>query len=126
MTHPPRISRDVPRGKRKPNLRRKATHLAFIRLLPCVACGLEGFSQATHVRNGADGGTGLKSSDRFNLPLCGTCHMRQHARGEVTFWGNLGIDPLDAASRLWTVSGDVEAGERIVFRARQSIELRRE
>ena len=35
----------------------------------------------------------------------------------------LRIDPLNVALRLWTVSGDIEAGERIVFRARQRINL---
>jgi hypothetical protein len=37
----------------------------------------------------------------------------------------LRIDPLNVALRLWTVSGDLEAGERIVFRARQHINLMR-
>jgi hypothetical protein len=35
----------------------------------------------------------------------------------------LRIDPLNVALRLWTVSGDIEAGKRIVFRARQHINL---
>jgi hypothetical protein len=51
-------------------------------------------------------------------------HDAQHAHGELTFWSHYGIDPVDQALRLWTVSGDVEAGERIVFRARQAINLR--
>jgi hypothetical protein len=45
-------------------------------------------------------------------------------------WGSDGatgitvrIDPLDVAFRLWTISGDITAGERIVFRARQKINL---
>jgi hypothetical protein len=36
---------------------------------------------------------------------------------------HLRIDPLSVALRLWTVSGNTEAGERIVFRARQQINL---
>jgi hypothetical protein len=43
--------------------------------------------------------------------------------GELTFWSTLRIDPLNVALRLWTVSGDIKAGERIVFRARQRIDL---
>jgi hypothetical protein len=35
----------------------------------------------------------------------------------------LRIDPLNVALRLWTVSGDINAGERIVFRARQRTDL---
>jgi len=33
------------------------------------------------------------------------------------------IDPLNVAFRLWTISGDIKAGERTVFRARQKINL---
>jgi len=47
----------------------------------------------------------------------------QHEFGELTFWSALRIDPLNVALRLWTMSGDINAGERIVFRARQRIEL---
>ena len=36
---PPRIARTVARGKPKPNLRRRAQHLAFVRQLSCVAGG---------------------------------------------------------------------------------------
>ena len=75
------------------------------------------------MRLGCDGGTGLKPSDRYSLPLCTRCHALQHEFGELTFWSALRIDPLNVALRLWTVSGDINAGERIVFRARQRIDL---
>jgi hypothetical protein len=124
MTRPPRIARTIPRGKRRPNLRRAAQHLAFVRQLPCVACGW-GFdpSQAAHVRSETDGGAGMKPGDRFAVPLCFACHAEQHRVGELSFWAALKIDPLNVALRLWTVSGSIEDGERIVFRARQAIGL---
>lgn len=125
---PPRIPHDVPKPKRRPNLRRNSHHLAFIRGLPCIACGRAPPSQAAHVRVGTDGYAAGKPSDRFSLPLCGGvegCHAKQHRIGELTFWSALRVDPLDAASRLWTVSGDAEAGQRIVFRANQTINLRK-
>lgn len=78
-----------------------------------------------HVRGGTDGGIGMKPSDRYSVPGDHACHMEQHRIGEVTFWGRLGIDPLNVSLRLWTISGDVEAGVRIVERARQMIELHR-
>jgi hypothetical protein len=65
----------------------------------------------------------MKPSDRYSLPLCSSCHALQHQFGELTFWSTLHIDPLNVAFRLWTVSGDVKAGERIAFRARQRIDL---
>ena len=119
----PRIPRTVVRGKPKPDPRRRAQHLAFIRQLPCVACGKEAPSEAAHVRSGSDGGAGIKPSDRYSVSLCTSCHALQHEFGELTFWSTLRIDPLNAALRLWAVSGDIQAGERVVFRARQRINL---
>ena len=119
----PRIPRTIARTKAKPNLRSRVAHLAFVRLLPCVACGKAAPSDAAHVRTGTDGGTGMKPADRYAVPLCAGCHAKQHQVGELTFWSTLRIDPVNVALRLWTISDDVEAGERTVFRARQRITL---
>src|SRR5215468_7084923 len=118
-----RIPRIVARGKSKHDLRRRVQHLAFVRQLPCVACGGAAPSEAAHVRTGTDGGVGVKPGDRYAVPLCASCHVRQHRIGELAFWSALRIDPLNVALRLWTVSADIEAGERTVFRARQHINL---
>jgi hypothetical protein len=50
--------------------------------------------------------------------------MARVTAAELTFWSALKIDPVDTALGLWTVSGNIEAGRRIVFRARQAIGLR--
>ena len=113
----------VARSKPKPEFRRRAQHLAFVRQLSCVACGKAAPSEAAHVRLGTDGGAGIKPSDRYSVSLCTSCHELQHRFGELRFWSVLSIDPLNVAMRLWTVSGNVEAGERAVFRARQHIDL---
>jgi hypothetical protein len=65
----------------------------------------------------------MKPADRYAVPLCTTCHVKQHRVGELTFWSALRIDPLNVSLRLWTISADIKAGERIVFRARQHINL---
>jgi hypothetical protein len=109
---------------REANHRRCPAHRKFIRSLPCMACGSAPPSQCAHVRIGTDGGMGLKPSDRFSVPLCGACHAKQHRVGELTFFSGLRIDATYSAMRLWTISGDTEAGERIIFRARQAINLR--
>src|ERR1700751_1152057 len=119
----PRIPRTIARSKPKPNLRSRVTHLAFVRLLPCVACGKAAPTEAAHVRTGTDGGVGMKPGDRYAVPLCTACHANQHRIGELTFWSALRIDALNVAARLWTVSADIKAGERTVFRARQHINL---
>jgi hypothetical protein len=119
----PRIPRTVLRGKPKPDRRRRTQHLAFVRQLPCVVCGKAAPSEAAHVRSGSDGGAGIKPSDRYSVSLCTDCHALQHQFGEMTFWSVLRLDPLNVALRLWTISGDLKSGERIVFRARQQIDL---
>jgi hypothetical protein len=121
--HPPRILRSVAGSKPKPNHRRRHQHLAFVRQLSCVVCGKAAPSEAAHLRSGSDAGTGMKPSDRYSISLCNDCHALQHQFGEVIFWSTVRIDPLNVAFRLWTISGDIKAGERIVFRARQQINL---
>ena len=118
-----RIPKTMARGKPKPNLHRRGLHLAFVRQLPCVACGKAAPSEAAHVRTATDGGVGVKPADRYAVPLCATCHAKQHRIGELSFWSALRIDPLNVSLRLWTISADIKAGERIVFRARQHINL---
>ena len=121
----PRIERTVPRPVRAPDLRRNGDHLKFIAAIGiCLACGRRGPCEAAHVRKGTGGGMGLKPPDKFTLPLCAACHHEQHQIGEAEFFGRLQIDALDAALRLWTISGNKEAAERIIFRARQTIELK--
>ena len=119
----PRIPRLVMRAKPKLDPRRRAQHLAFVRQLPCVVCGKAAPSEAAHVRSGSDGGAGMKPSDRYSLSLCTDCHALQHQFGELRFWSVVSIDPLNVAFRLWTVSEDIKSGERVVFRARQRIDL---
>jgi hypothetical protein len=119
----PRIPRSVTRHKRKPNLHRRVRHLAFLRQLACVACGKPAPSEAAHVRTGTDGGVAIKPADRYVVPLCTACHAKQHRVGELTFWSALRIDPVNVALRLWTISADLKAGQRTVFRARQHIDL---
>ena len=119
----PRIPRSLTPRKSTPDLRRRVQHLAFVRQLPCVACGKAAPSEAAHVRTGTDGGVGVKPGDRHAVPLCTACHVKQHRIGELTFWCALRIDPLNVALRLWTISADIKAGERTVFRARQQIDL---
>lgn len=65
---------------------RSEKHLRFIRSLPCMVC-LSFGSEAAHIRIFTDGGTSLKPSDHYTVPLCHRDHQRQHNVGELTFWG---------------------------------------
>jgi hypothetical protein len=49
------------------------------------------------VRNGTDGGTGLKPGDQWAISLCSAHHREQHQTGEVSFAMKHGIDLLALA-----------------------------
>ncbi len=106
-------------GQRQPR-ERDNRHLAFVRRLPCAACGIAGPCDAAHLRAGdiAIGkrhtGKAEKPSDRWTMPLCRPCHERQHSGAELAFWDALGIDPFDLCQALFAVSGDTTAGEQII------------
>lgn len=133
MSRPSRIAKAplVWQPKPQPWLRDR-DHLSWIGTLPCLSCGRLGASVAAHIRIQTDGAGGRKPSDLYVTPLCGLprvpsfgggCHETQHRNGEVTFWADFqargGSDPWSVAQALYRVSGDMDAGERIIFRARQ-------
>ena len=65
------------------------------------------------------------SSHPIAMPFrCAPTAMRNSiGSASSTFWSALRIDPVSVSLRLWTISADIKAGERIVFRARQQIDL---
>jgi hypothetical protein len=58
---------------------RSEAYRRWVASLPCLACGIEGYSQAAHPNRGR--GLGQKSSDLDCFPLCSTrpghqgCHV---------------------------------------------------
>jgi hypothetical protein len=66
---------------------RDPAYLAWVREMPCIACGLEGRSQAAHT--GTDGGMSMKASDYSCVPLCADCHRQSpdsyHRAGKPAF-----------------------------------------
>lgn len=61
-----------------------------------------------------EAGLGQKPHDRWTVPLCGAHHRMQHEMGESKFWDFAVMDPIFLALALWSVSGDYEAGEKII------------
>lgn len=59
---------------------RSKPYRLWVASLPCIACGIEGWSQAAHANY--DKGMGLKTCDLQTFPLCGPrlrmpgCHQR--------------------------------------------------
>ena len=129
---PRRILRALAQAPIGPDGRGFMKHQAFIRALPCVACGKPAPSECAPVAGGTEGRIGLQPNDCYAVPLCGPasvwddcCHSRQHYFGRTRFWSEIGIEPLGLAARLWRISGDREAGEHAVMRSRQAIVLHR-
>ena len=95
-------------------------HLDFIRGLPCAVCLNPTETEAAHVRypdlrfGKRPTGKAEKPDDAFTVPLCGAHHREQHQQAERAWWDGYQIDPLMLALALYKVSGDHEAGERIV------------
>lgn len=71
-------------------------------------------TEAAHIRVGTDGGTAMKPSDCYTIPLCSHHHDLQHRIGERTFEKTVFSKVrtgtmLDMAADLWGVS---PAGKR--------------
>jgi hypothetical protein len=81
---------------------RDEDYKAWIRTLPCVACGIEGRSEAAHT--GSDGGMSMKASDYSCVPLCSDCHTKApgayHRVGKRTFEHQHGLCCARIAARL--------------------------
>jgi hypothetical protein len=59
-------------------------------------------------------GIGIKPDDQYTVPLCGKHHREQHQDGERLWWYNRNKDPIVLSAALFEVSGNNEAGERII------------
>lgn len=99
-------------------------HLALVRQLPCLYCGVEPCGEAAHVKmaSGAFGKSlrfGKRPEDRWALPLCRDDHQNartaQHRRSEAEFWAGLGINALLVCERLYVQRGDVVAMRAVVM-----------
>lgn len=73
-------------------------------VLPCGNRDIE----CAHVRAGTDGGTALKPSDWWCVPLCDFHHNLQHQIGEPLFERTYGLDLKAEARKLAERSTDLE------------------
>lgn len=97
---------------------RSRAHRMFIASLPCLTCGIEGMTQAAHIRTGNDAGMGLKSADDCVLPLCVTCHQEQHLTSEKLFYGQKLPEAQRLAKTLYQISGNKDAALMEITRFR--------
>jgi hypothetical protein len=88
---------------------RSPGHLQFCRGFRCIladhpAHECEGKIEACHVRTGTDGGTSLKPSDCWVVPICAGGHRLQHQIGEAAFETRFSINMKSLAEKLWRAS----------------------
>lgn len=119
-----RVGAASPAAPRKDAGDRDASHMALIRLCPCLKCGLDPAGVAAHLR--MNSGTfnkrqamQKKPSGKWTTPLCRACHTddpdAQHKMGEAEFWHMLGINPFLACQRLHEASGDLVRMRAVAF-----------
>lgn len=104
-------------GVRVSDVVRCPSHLKWVRGHSCCLDGLsltvagvhvphvcEGRIEAHHVREGANGGVGMKPDDSTTVPLCSKAHAAGHAQGWSTFQGVWRVDLTATAADLWRAS----------------------
>ncbi len=106
----------IPKRKNRPRMGLKALtvircpgHLKWVRGFACSVMGLGDHVcspdiEAAHVRIGTDGGTGMKPSDCYTIPLCSEAHQEQHMIGEQSFEAKYKISMRKIADNIWLVS----------------------
>lgn len=99
----PKRRRRAKMGCSEPSQIRSASHLKWIRGHQCSVNNGECSDrvEAAHVRTGTDGGTSMKPSDCWSIPLCSTHHREQHNTGEASFERLHGLKMKETAAELW-------------------------
>lgn len=93
-------------------------HRRFISTLECLVCGIQGMTQAAHIRVGNQAGMGLKSGDNHCVPLCVRCHRESHETSEKKYWGSNLEKTQKLALALYSVSGDEDKAITLIHRWR--------
>lgn len=122
----PRIEKTgISKSTRPRDVPRAFKHLEFIRSLPCCVCapGAMPFSVVPHhlmrIGDGRPRGQ-YRNADRWTIPMCFQHHLGLHELGnEEKHLTAKGIDGRGLAQALWKVSGDYDAGLRIVERCKK-------
>lgn len=91
----------ISRPKRETATRSCPGHRAWVRKHHCSVprCSHTPI-ECAHVRNGTDGGTSLKPSDKWVVSLCAFHHREQHQIGERAFEQRYSIELLALAQEF--------------------------
>jgi len=90
-----------PRAVRERTNRSCAGHRAWVRRHRCSVRGCSRTPiECAHVRRGADGGAGMKPSDKWAVSLCIYHHREQHQIGERAFEEKYSLDLVTLAGEF--------------------------
>ena len=88
----------IRRAPEKKTPRTCPAHRAWVRKHRCCVLGCTRLPvECAHVRQGTDGGVGLKPSDRWVISLCSHHHAEQHRIGESRFAQRYDLDLIALA-----------------------------
>lgn len=79
-------------------------YLRHVRETPCLSCRSP-YPSAHHLQRVGEKGMGLKSTDKWAVPLCHKCHMELHTGGlpEDVWWALKGVDAKSWATNTYAV-----------------------
>jgi hypothetical protein len=97
--HEPPTQELVSPRRKTIRIRNKA-HLAFVAAQPCLVCQCPP-CEAHHLKFAQPRSLGRKVSDEFAVPLCRDQHQQLHRHGEIAWWANVQIAPIEVATELW-------------------------
>jgi hypothetical protein len=93
--------RFLPQAKTKRTVRTCPAHRAWVRRHYCSVPNCKRLPiESAHVRDGTDGGAGMKPSDCWVISLCTFHHLEQHRIGERAFQEKHSIDLLELAKHF--------------------------
>lgn len=73
---------------------RSEPYRRYVASLPCIHCGMEGYSQCAHANSGVFGKSmGMKAHDLFTFPLCADAPGRVGCHSQ---WDKGGLRPQDS------------------------------
>ena len=119
-----RNSEPKPRRVERRGPPRDSCYRAWVRTLPCAACGSRWQIEAAHT--GSEGGMSQKASDYSCVPLCRICHTvgrtAYHRIGKEAFERKWGIDFAEwvrALNIAYKAEREANAGGVRIWRQQQ-------
>lgn len=95
------------------------SHLELVRRCPCATCRRTPAGTVHHLKTTGERGLAVRSTDRWGVPLCPTCHdavERAGKKNELTWFAERGVaDVVWLAAALWKATGDLPRMTRIVL-----------